>query len=97
MFPVQLGVQMKNRSSHCAHNADRPYFWRITGKPEVDRHEGSRWIASALPTSCQVTRRFRGCECYDDLSPTIRQNGERRALGECRALYFVKRMMRHRI
>src|SRR5216684_7483269 len=35
MFPVQLGVQMKNRSSHCAHNADRPYFWRITGNPEV--------------------------------------------------------------
>src|SRR6266478_9060281 len=35
MFPVQLGVQMKNRSSHCAHNADRPYFWRITGNPDV--------------------------------------------------------------
>src|SRR6266851_4424777 len=35
MFPVQLGVQMKNRSSHCAHNADRPYFWRITGKGDA--------------------------------------------------------------
>jgi hypothetical protein len=38
-------------------------------------------IREGLPTRCPVTRRFRGCECFGDLSPTIRQNGERRAPG----------------
>jgi hypothetical protein len=35
MFPVQFGVQMKNRSSHCAHIADQFHFGRITGQPEA--------------------------------------------------------------
>jgi hypothetical protein len=35
-----------------------------------------------------VTRRFRGCECRGDFSPTILQNGERRAPGRVPAFVF---------
>src|SRR5215831_3655748 len=58
---------------------------------------GSNRITSGLPTSYPVTRRFGGCQCYCDLSPTIRQNGERRATGRVSGFVFVKRMMRHRV
>ena len=56
MFPVQFGVQMKNRSSHCAHIADQLHFGRITGytetmhspTPGCGRESFRRWVLDSL-------------------------------------------------
>ena len=69
-------------------------MWRLLVQPESRANPKLLWqtpiraITSGLPTSCPVTRRFRCCECYGDLSPTIRQNGERRAPGRVPAFVF---------
>src|SRR6266481_10060370 len=84
MFPVQLGVQMKNRSSYCAHNADRPYFWRITGNPDVTRlgstiqnQSASKYYGDALPYPrpvYSVTGISKELRIFSHLSLTIRRS-----------------------
>src|SRR6266851_1809743 len=88
MFPVQLGVQMKNRSSHCAHNADRPYFWRITDNSDVTRlgkgcrqyfrneGEGRLKVKSRLP-SCKILLKSNSAcaaECDAPIPPMSSQS-----------------------
>jgi hypothetical protein len=48
MFPVQFGVQMKDRSGHCAHIADQLHFWAYPGLLFLNP------VMEELPTNLQL-------------------------------------------
>src|SRR6516162_6562069 len=61
---------------------------RVTSNPEIIEDA----IASLLlPTRCPVARRFGSCQCYFDLAPNIRQNGERRSPGRLPGFVFRRK------